>query len=142
MNLRWAYDDQSVEWEALSELYRLAPLGIKPADGLKMVFSNSRFKCFVYDDPRLIGAGRVLADGGDCAYICDVAVHPDYQGKGIGASIVRQLVAFSEGHRKIILYANAGKEGFYRRLGFCPMKTAMAIFGDKQEALEKGWIDE
>lgn len=41
-----------------------------------------------------------------------------------------------------ILYANVGKEGFYRKLGFCPMKTAMAIFSDKRQALEKGWIGE
>lgn len=142
MNLKWVYDNESVDWQALSDLYRIAPLGIKPAEGLKVVFSNSRFNCFVYDGHELVGAGRALADGGDCSYICDIAVHPDYQGRGVGKAIVQKLVAFSEGHRKIILYANVGKEGFYRKLGFYPMNTAMAIFADQQQAIEKGWISE
>ena len=30
-----------------------------------------------------------------------------------------QMRRLTEGHRKLLLYAAAGKEGFYRRLGFC-----------------------
>jgi hypothetical protein len=64
-----------MNWEHLSELYRIAPLGEKPANDLAVVFANSRFKCFVYDNDKLVGAGRALADGLDCSYICDIAVH-------------------------------------------------------------------
>ncbi|MPZ54193.1 MAG: N-acetyltransferase, partial [Acidimicrobiia bacterium] len=42
------HDEASTDWEELSELYRVAPLGIKPADALQTVFGNSMFKCFVY----------------------------------------------------------------------------------------------
>jgi hypothetical protein len=45
------------------------------------------------------------------------------------------------GHRKIILYAAAGKEGFYHKLGFRRMKTAMAIFHDQDQAVERGVIE-
>jgi ribosomal protein S18 acetylase RimI-like enzyme len=142
MDIQWVYESDALDWEALSALYRIAPLGIKPAEDLKIVFSNSRYKCFAYVGGMLVGAGRALADGRDCAYLCDIAVHPEYQGYHIGQAIVSKLVALSEGHRKIILYANPGKEGFYRKLGFYPMNTAMAIFSDTRQALERGFISE
>ncbi|GGC67585.1 GNAT family N-acetyltransferase [Undibacterium terreum] len=134
----WVMDDAEVDWDELSELYRIAPLGIKPAQNLKLVFSNSRYKCFIYEQGRLAGAGRALADGLDCSYICDVVVHPDFQGRQLGKALVEKLVALSQGHKKIILYANPGKEGFYSKLGFRPMNTAMAIFANQQQAIESG----
>ena len=140
--LEWKYDQEDTDWEELANLYKIAPLGSKKAGGLRKAFGNSMFKCFVYDNAQLIGVGRALADGVDCSYICDVAVHPQYQGTGIGKSIVKKLMSLSEGHKKIILYANPGKEGFYKKLGFKRMTTAMAIFEDQSSAFEHGLVDE
>ena len=94
------------------------------------------FTCFLYVGTTLIGVGRALADGMDCSYICDVAIHPEYQGKGLGKDIVEKLIESSQGHSKIILYANPGKEGFYAKLGFAKMKTAMAMFKNQEQAIE------
>jgi ribosomal protein S18 acetylase RimI-like enzyme len=140
--MEWIYDQESIEWGELSNLYRIAPLGEKKPEDLKIAFSNSRYKCFVYENGTLIGAGRALADGIDCSYLCDVAVHPDYQGKGLGQEIIARLKEFSAGHKKIILYANPGTEGFYRKLGFLRMRTAMAIFQNRERAILTGLVDE
>lgn len=137
---QWLYQQESIDWQELSNLYRIAPLGEKSAEHLRLVFGNSRFKCFVFDDGKLIGAGRALADGRDCSYLCDIAVHPDYQGRGLGKALVAKLTELSEGHRKIILYANPGKEAFYRKLGFRRMLTAMAKFQDERHALGTGLV--
>ena len=142
MDISWIYEQSDMDWSQLSELYRIAPLGEKSPNDLKLVFSNSRYKCFVCKNEKLIGAGRALADGLDCSYLCDVAIHPDYQGMGLGKQIVRKLMDFSTGHKKIILYANPGKEGFYSKLGFRRMNTAMAIFSDQEHAFESGLISE
>ena len=142
MELTWYFDQTRINWNELSELYRIAPLGRKLPDHLKLVFSNSKFKCFVYHGNVLVGAGRGLADGEDCSYLCDIAVHPGYQGLGLGKEIVQNLVRLSEGHRKIILYANPGKEGFYAKLGFKKMNTAMAIFQNEAEMMANGTISE
>jgi ribosomal protein S18 acetylase RimI-like enzyme len=136
MAYEWIYSIENMDWKELSQLYLIAPLGQKSPSDLQISFSNSMFKCFVYDAGKLIAAGRALADGVDCSYICDVAVHPDYQGKGLGKQIVTKLVEFSKNHRKIILYAALGKEPFYRKLGFKRMTTAMAIFKNQAQALE------
>jgi len=142
MALEWIYSIENVDWEELYQLYLVAPLGYMAPSDLKVAFSNSMFNCFVYDSGRLIAVGRALADGRDCSYISGVAVHPEYQGHGLGKEIVQNLVRLSEGHRKIILYANPGKEGFYAKLGFKKMNTAMAIFQNEAEMLANGTISE
>jgi ribosomal protein S18 acetylase RimI-like enzyme len=140
MTLEWKYSLENVDWEELYRLYLAAPLGHEQSADLKVAFSNSMFMCFVYDSRRLIAVGRALADGRDCSYISGVAVHPDYQGRGIGKEIVSKLVNLSKGHKKIILYAAPGKEPFYRKLGFKRMATAMAIFQNQAKAQEDGLL--
>ena len=104
--------------------------------------SSSPTVCLAREDERLVGAGRALADGADCSYICDIAVLPSHQGTGVGKEIVSRLVALSKGHKKVILYAVPGKESFYRRFGFRRMLTAMAIFENQAQALESGYVSE
>jgi len=142
MTLQWTHTTNGVDWEELSQLYRIAPLGDKKPEDLKIVFRNSRFTCFVSEAGRLVGAGRVLSDGLDCAYLCDVAVLPSHQGRGIGKAILTDLIERCRGHRKIILYAVPGKEPFYRKFGFRRMTTAMAIFESESRARELGVIDD
>ena len=136
----WSDDLNSVDWEELSALYRVAPLGDKKPGDLKRSFSNSLYRCFVREDARLVGVGRALADGVDCAYICDIAVLPSHQGTGLGKQIVGRLVELSRGHRKVILYAVPGKEPFYRKFGFKRMTTAMAIFENQELAQQRGYL--
>ncbi len=142
MALAWTDDFASLDWSELESLYRLAPLGNKSAALLQTVFPNSRYRYFVYDEGKLVAAGRALSDGADCSYICDVAVMPSHQGTGLGREMVNRLVQASRGHKKIILYSVPGKEGFYRKLGFMRLLTAMAIFQDQADALERGHLGE
>ena len=142
MSLLWKESLIEVDWDELSALYKAAPLGDKSADWLKTAFSNSMFRWFAFDDCVLVAAGRALADGVDCSYICDVAVLPSHQGKGLGREIIQRLVEQSKQHRKIILYSVPGKESFYKKFGFKRMKTAMAIFKDQNAALGQGYLIE
>ena len=140
-NLKWTSTCQRIDWAELSELYRVAPLGDKPANMLEKVFHNSMFKYFVYEENRLIGVGRALADGMDSAYLCDIAIHPDYQGIGLGKAITQRLLNDVQGYSKIILFASMGKSGFYEKLGFSKMTTAMAIFKNQDIAITRGLVE-
>jgi ribosomal protein S18 acetylase RimI-like enzyme len=140
MALAWTDALDDVDWDELSALYQIA-LGEKPAAGLRIVFTNSLYRCFVREQGRIVGVGRALADGVDTSYICDVAVLPEYQGTGIGKQIVARLVELSRGHKKILLYAVPGKEPFYAKFGFARMTTAMALFEDQQLAIARGYLD-
>ena len=142
MPFSWSSNLEDVDWQELEALYQAAPLGRKSARDLEVVFTNSRFRCFVRDQGRLVAVGRALADGADCSYICDVAVLPGYQGTGLGKAVVQELVKLSQGHKKIILYSVPGKESFYKKLGFLRMLTAMAIFQDQGAAIQRGHVAE
>lgn len=140
--LTWSNSTDGLAWAELEQLYRLAPLGNKSAAHLQTVFGNSRYKWFVRDSGQLVAAGRALADGADCAYLCDIAVLPSHQGTGLGKAVVSRLVDDAAGHKKIILYAVPGKEPFYARLGFLRLRTAMAIFQDRDAAIARGHLGE
>jgi ribosomal protein S18 acetylase RimI-like enzyme len=140
MPLHWSDEVQGFDWQELEALYQAAPLGRKTAAELQIVFTNSRYRCLVREDGRLVAVGRALADGADCSYICDVAVMPSHQGTGLGKAVVQKLVQLSQGHKKIILYSVPGKEGFYKKLGFLRMLTAMALFKDQPAALARGHV--
>lgn len=141
MALDWSDDLASVDWDELAALYRAAPLGDKSAADLKLVFENSRFRVFAREAGALVGVGRALADGRDCSYLCDIAVTPGHQGRGLGKEIVARLVQLSASHKKIILYAVVGKEPFYEAFGFRRMTTAMAIFENPEKAFQSGLIE-
>jgi len=141
MAIDWTDDPARIDWNELSALYRAAPLGDKAPDHLKLAFANSMFRVFAFDAGVLVGVGRAIADGCDCAYLCDIAVSPTHQGRGLGTDIVTRLLRLCEGHRKVILYAAPGKEPLYKRFGFRRMKTAMAIFPDPAAAAARGYLE-
>lgn len=66
-------------------------------------------------DDRVVGCATVLASDG--LQLRGMAVDPHWQGKGVGAEIVRSIVDRAEGRR---LWCNArlSAAGFYRRCGF------------------------
>ena len=138
--LTWSSTLQDVDWAAMETLYRLAPLGNKSAEHLRTVFGNSRYTWVVREAGAIVAAGRALADGLDCAYVCDVAVLPSHQGSGLGKALVQRLLDDAKGHHKIILYSVPGKEGFYRKLGFLRLLTAMAIFKDRDAGIQRGHL--
>jgi len=89
---------------------------------------------------KLLGIGRAISDGAYEAGLYDLAVSPSAQGRGLGRRIVELLMADLAG-LNVIFFSAPGKEGFYRRLGFAPMKTGMARFANEPVMREKGFID-
>ncbi len=140
--ITWSSSLSDVNWLELEDLYRRAPLGSKSAEHLRTVFTNSRYTWFVRDSGSLVAAGRALADGADCSYLCDIAVLPSHQGTGLGKAMVQQLLSDSKNHKKIILYSVPGKEPFYKKLGFLRLLTAMAIFQEREAAIQRGHLSE
>ena len=106
----------------------------------KRAFEASHTTVFLYDADRLIGFGRAISDGAYQAAVYDCAVHPDFQGKGLGRTIMDAILA-QVSHCNVILYASPGKEGFYEKHGFRKMKTGMARF-TKSEAMREGGFTE
>ena len=90
------------------------------AADLKKAIGNSWYVLSAFDSDKLIGFGRVIADGVHHALIVDIIVHPQYQNKGVGTLLLEKLVkkCKEENIRDIQLFAAADKYGFYEKHGF------------------------
>ncbi len=87
---------------------------------LATVVENSRFLVAAYEGERLVGFGRVVTDGLLHAMVYDLITDPGYQGRGVGAEVLRQLVeqCRKAGIRDIQLFCANGKRRFYEKRGF------------------------
>lgn len=88
----------------------------------------------------MIGTARAISDGVKQAAIYDVAILPEYQGKGIGKIMMENIMDKLPGCN-FILYANVGKEAFYEKLGFRRLKTGMAKFVKKEIMTSRGFTE-
>ena len=89
---------------------------------IEVSFTNSIYISCVRIDNNLVGMGRIIGDGGMFYYIQDVIVLPEYQGKGIGAKIMDELMGYIQlyaQHMSVIgLMSSIDKESLYERYGF------------------------
>lgn len=90
----------------------------------KRGFEHSDLLLSVWDGDRPVGTARTLSDQGYMVLIVDVMVDLEYQGLGIGRSLMQRILDYyrentsKEETRMINLMAASGKEGFYQKLGF------------------------
>lgn len=75
-------------------------------------------------DGRLLGCGGLRLFHQGLAEIVGLAVASDAHGRGIGASLVRSLVADAEELGVARVFAMALEVGFFDKLGFEPVPTA------------------
>jgi ribosomal protein S18 acetylase RimI-like enzyme len=66
---------------------------------------------------RVVGFVTAISDGVISAYIPLLEVLPEYQGRGIGAELVRRLLAELDGLYMVDLCCDEDVVGFYERLG-------------------------
>lgn len=140
MSIEFSEEMEGVNWERLAEVFLRAPLGRRDPGKLREVFQNSLIRCFVRDGAELIGAGRAITDGVRYTVIFDVVVLPEYQGRGIGRQIMKFLSDRSKAETAL-LFAAPGKEGFYTKLGYRKMKTALAKFPNPDGHQKAGYIE-
>ncbi len=133
-------DCAGVDWKAVSETLKCVGMAYHEPDVHRRAFEASHTTVFVYHADRLIGFGRAISDGFYQAAIYDCAVLPEFQGKGIGTTIMKNILPRIS-HCNIILYASPGKEGFYRNHGFRKMKTGMAHFKKGMSMREIGFTE-
>ena len=131
---------EEIEWDKVCDLLLRAGLASHSQEVTRKAFENSYLTVFIFANHQLIGTGRAISDGVRQSAIYDIAVLPEYQGKGVGTIIIKELVAkLSSGN--IIFYANPSAEGFYKKLGFRKMRTGMAMFANPENALRKGFVE-
>jgi len=140
MEIKLSFDPAGIDWEMIATTLKDVGMAHYPPEVHKIAFEASHTTVFAWQGGQLIGFGRAISDGAYQAAIYDVAVRPDYQGKGVGAVIIKAMQA-RLAHCNLILYASPGKEGFYQTLNFRRMKTGMALFKNGDAMAEKGFTE-
>ena len=87
---------------------------------IKTAIENSWYMISAYDKLKLVGFGRVIADGIHHALIVDLIVHPNYQNNRIGTQILNSILIKCKNHkiRDIQLFSAKDKFKFYEKFGF------------------------
>ena len=108
----------------IATLYRRAPL-LRQTDNaqrLQQAFENAQLVLTAWHAERLVGLARVLTDGVQVAYLCDLAVEPDVQGIGLGKMLIDAVMERCKGTELILRDSNLSS-GFYEHLGFEPVRN-------------------
>ena len=140
MDFRIQYDCLNRDWNYVSETLERVGMAYFEGEIHKKAFENSYAVVFVFDDDTLVGFGRAISDGVYQAAIYDIAVLPEYQGKGIGRIVIDNITK-NLPQCNFILYASPGKEVFYEKMSFKKMKTGMALFLNQKNMQEKGFTE-
>lgn len=129
-NLQFRADELPTP-EAIAELYDAAQLRRPTGDleRLKRMFQGSNVVLSCWDDeaetPRLVGLLRGWTDFAFDGYVCDLAVHPDYQRRGIGEELLRRAQSIGAPEVQWILLASVIAKDYYAHVGW--------------EAVPNGW---
>ena len=77
---------------------------------------NSHIVLSAHENNKTVGMVRLVSDRATHGHLTDVIVLPEYQGRGIGASLMRLVEESTP--TNLYFGAQPGKEGFYDKLGY------------------------
>ncbi len=108
----FAHLTQSVGWE------------VPPREQIEEALAHSVLTVCAFDEGKAVGMARLCGDGCLSYFLEDVAILPEYQGKGIGKRLVGDIIAFIKEREhsgwkvRLELISACGKEQFYKQFGF------------------------
>jgi len=93
--------------------------------------TNSWYGVYIVYENETIGTGRIIGDGGLTFQITDIMVHPNYQGKGIGKSIMDSLMDYYTKNAPkdayLSLMADGNAKFLYKKYGFSEMENTIGM---------------
>jgi len=73
----------------------------------------------VYDDARQVGMARVVSDYAAFAWLCDVFIHEEYRGRGLGKWLMETVVSHPDlQHLRRFLLVTRDAHGLYTQFGW------------------------
>jgi ribosomal protein S18 acetylase RimI-like enzyme len=119
--------DARPDIETILALYRDACLNrpIDDPERIRQMYDGANLVVTAWDGGRLAGIVRAWTDGARDGYICDLAVHPDYQRRGVGRALLERTIATDRRVQFVLRAAPAAAE-YYGHLGW--------------ERIENGWF--
>lgn len=85
---------------------------------LQVAMRNSHAVYSAWHEGKLVGLINCLSDGVMTAYFHYMLVHPDYQGKQIGKTLMQKMLVKYESYARKVLVGYNEKVEFYQKMGF------------------------
>lgn len=136
----WQLDTASIEdIPALLHLWREVPgIGLGRGDdppSLQRFLERNAATCLVVRSGDRVRAGVLGGFDGRRGFIYHLAVHPDWQGRGLGRALVEEVTArlWRLGAQKVHLFVypdNLAARRFYRRLGWVERGDIVVVSWD------------
>ena len=105
----------------------------RDSETIKATFNNSIPISVRGEDRKFIGVGRLVTDGYTFGWLCDVYVHPDHRGLGVGHAITKAAISYfqnSPSFRLILKTRDA--HGIYKECGFLELSSPENWLGIEQ----------
>lgn len=112
-------DDLFPEARVIAELYSAAPLlrPIHDHERIAKMYAGANLVLTAWDGDRLAGILRGWTDGAFDGFICDLAIHPDYQQQGIGRDLLSRVQG-AYPQVQFVLRASKIAADYYAHLGW------------------------
>lgn len=119
--------DARPEAAVIAALYRVSPLN-RPVDDVARIarmYAGSNVVLTAWAGAELVGILRGWTDGAYDGYVCDLAIHPDYQKRGVGRELLRLAVEMDP-QIQWVLRASKIATDYYQHIGW--------------QKIENGWF--
>ncbi|MBU3171939.1 GNAT family N-acetyltransferase [Clostridium estertheticum] len=97
-------------------------MGTKDLSKTEIALKHSLFIVSLWDNDKLIGFGRIVGDEGITYVVSDIMVDPNYQRKGLGKVIMREIDSYlnknTDENAYVCLIANKPADKLYYQFDF------------------------
>jgi predicted N-acetyltransferase YhbS len=130
MEIRYE-DNRAVDAEEFSSVLRRSTLGERrPVDDRERIaamLANANLLVTAWAGGTLIGVARSVTDFAYCCYLSDLAVDEAWQGRGVGAELIRRTQARLHPDAKLILLSAPKAVNYYPKIGFEAHPSAWVV---------------
>lgn len=100
---------------------------VNDIDCLRGMLDNANLLVTCFDGEQAVGVARSVTDFSYCCYLSDLAVDVDYQGRGIGKTLIEQTRQQLGDRCRLILLAAPAAATYYPHLGFERHESAWTL---------------